>query len=189
MTKSRGIIKSWTREEVALLKRYYLKIPLNELAIKLGRTETQIRCKRKNLNLPSYRDPSRRRYRVTRTGCWEWTGARVPGGYGKLTIKGKSVSAHRKFYEDAKGAIPEGYYLDHLCKNRPCVRPDHLEVVTPTENVRRSIGVKLNMKKAQEIRENLEKLKVKELAEKYCVSVETIIWIRRGKSWINEERI
>lgn len=72
--------------------------------------------------------------------CWEWMGASrsgKPGGYGAFNAGGKMVSSHRFAYEDLVGPIPEGLIIDHLCKNKPCVNPDHLEPVTPGENIRR----------------------------------------------------
>ncbi len=60
--------------------------------------------------------------------------------------------AHRWFYEQAKGPIPDGLSIDHLCRVPPCVNPDHLEAVSHTENVRRGKAAKLTMKKANEIR-------------------------------------
>src|SRR5690349_15838312 len=65
--------------------------------------------------------------------CWEWQLAIGIGGYGvmRITVNGtsKSVFAHRHFYEKYKGKIPSGLELDHLCRNRRCVNPDHLEPV------------------------------------------------------------
>lgn len=74
--------------------------------------------------------------------CWEWTGARNAGGYGAFNVAwndGKSVirGAHRWAWEFFHGPIPEGLTLDHLCKNPPCVNPDHLEPVPNAVNVRR----------------------------------------------------
>ena len=71
------------------------------------------------------------------TGCWEWTGWNSGNGYGKLSFQGKIYMAHRYMFELYYGSIPDGYVLDHLCKNRCCCNPTHLELVTPKENVYR----------------------------------------------------
>lgn len=60
------------------------------------------------------------------------------GGYGLKWFKGKTRLAHRVAYEQAHGPIPDGYHVDHLCHERACIEPTHLEAVTPTENRRRS---------------------------------------------------
>lgn len=70
--------------------------------------------------------------------CLEWTGSRTQAGYGKFRVNDGQVSAHRWAYEYERGPIPDGLELDHLCRNRSCVRVDHLEAVTAAENVRRS---------------------------------------------------
>lgn len=72
------------------------------------------------------------------TGCIEYTGSRNEFGYGLIQIDGKCRSAHRKSYELARGPIPEGLHIDHLCRNPPCVNPAHLEPVTCKENIMRS---------------------------------------------------
>ena len=74
------------------------------------------------------------------TNCWNWTGALNTDGYGQIKIKQKYYQVHRLSYENSKGKIPVGLQIDHLCRNRKCVNPDHLEVVTIKENVMRSNG-------------------------------------------------
>lgn len=74
------------------------------------------------------------------TNCWEWTGYKINSGYGRLwdpKTKKKQL-AHRMAYESMIGPIPDGLQLDHLCRNRACINPAHLEPVTKWENTRRS---------------------------------------------------
>lgn len=83
---------------------------------------------------------------VDQTGdCWLWTGA-LNKGYGVFTSGYRIRSAHRWSYELHVGPIPDGLTLDHTCRVRRCVRPDHLEPVTQGENVRRGLIVALREK-------------------------------------------
>jgi len=70
-------------------------------------------------------------------GCWNWLGKLNSGGYGLLGWNRKVIRAHRYFYEYYKGKIPKGLQIDHLCRNRGCVNPNHLEAVTCQTNVLR----------------------------------------------------
>lgn len=71
------------------------------------------------------------------TPCIIWTGAVTSAGYGSLWRGKGTALAHRVVYEEARGPIPAGMTLDHLCRNRRCVNPDHLEPVTNRENILR----------------------------------------------------
>lgn len=71
------------------------------------------------------------------SGCWLWVGALNGGGYGNTQVRGASTRAHRLAWELAKGAIPPGLELDHKCRVRCCVNPDHLEPVPHRENILR----------------------------------------------------
>lgn len=71
--------------------------------------------------------------------CWMWRGARSELGYGRFRLPDRLVQAHRFSYEALVGPIPEGMTLDHICRNPPCVWPDHLEPVAIGENTRRGL--------------------------------------------------
>lgn len=75
------------------------------------------------------------------TGCWTWTAYTLPGGYGFFFADGRNVLAHRFAYSQFVGAIPPGLVIDHLCRNRACVNPEHLEPVSMRENLMRGNGV------------------------------------------------
>ena len=74
------------------------------------------------------------------SGCWLWVGHVNDNGYGLFHVNGRNVRAHRFAYEHYRGPIPEGLDLDHLCRVRCCVNPDHLEAVTRQVNLLRGIG-------------------------------------------------
>lgn len=71
------------------------------------------------------------------TGCWEWLGARDSRGYGNVKVGRRVRKAHRVIYELLRGPVPPGCECDHLCRVPWCVNPEHVEVVSHAENVRR----------------------------------------------------
>jgi hypothetical protein len=73
-------------------------------------------------------------------GCWEWLACKTRDGYGQFRFEGRSQRTHRLAYAWFIGSAPEGTELDHVCRNRRCLRPDHLEPVTHRENVLRGTG-------------------------------------------------
>ena len=79
--------------------------------------------------------------RLVAGGCWMWQGYVRRDGYGWFWLRGRNVVAHRAAYQLCVGDIPHGLQLDHLCRNRACVNPDHLEPVTAQVNTLRSTAL------------------------------------------------
>lgn len=98
------------------------------------------------LTIPQFleRQPTRHKplgEMIDTTGdCWEWTGAKSSTGYGQYRDDGVQIGAHRFVYEALVGPIPDGLQVDHLCKNKGCVNPDHLEIVSSSLNTLRGMG-------------------------------------------------
>lgn len=89
-------------------------------------------------SLPTLNERFTAKTAAVASGCIEWQGSLNWQGYGTFGIgERKIVKAHRYAYERAKGRIPSGMVIDHKCRNKKCVNPDHLEPVTPKENVLR----------------------------------------------------
>jgi hypothetical protein len=120
------------------------------------------------------------------TGCWNWNGLVYHSGYGRAPSNKGAMTAHRWAYEILGGVVPDGKQLDHLCRNRRCINPDHLEPVTAKENIRRSPRTKLTMDQAREIRSLHLKEPLRDTAARYGVSRSLINRIQLGLAW-NEE--
>lgn len=101
------------------------------------------RCQRAGKRVPAS-DRFFQKVRKDDSGCWEWTGSKLPAGYGRFSYGGDGNMglAHRWSWEFHRGPIPAGMAIDHLCRNTSCVNPDHLEVVTYRENNIRSLPYK-----------------------------------------------
>lgn len=76
--------------------------------------------------------------------CWLWTGSYTREGYGHVNVGGTTTTAHRAIYTALVGPLPRHLELDHLCRIRACVNPDHVEPVTHAENARRARYTYLN---------------------------------------------
>lgn len=72
--------------------------------------------------------------------CWPWLSSSTYG-YGRFWLVDKRVMAHRIAYELLVGEIPDGLVIDHLCRNRGCINPRHMEPVTVRENTLRGVGI------------------------------------------------
>jgi hypothetical protein len=117
------------------------------------------------------------------TPCWIWRGRNPDSGeYGKIRFPdGRAGQAHIASYEQFVGPVPNGLHLDHLCRVKRCINPQHLEPTTPGNNVRRGHQVKLNWELVRAIRSSDEPNGV--LAKRYGVHTESIRFVRIGRTW------
>ncbi len=116
-------------------------------------------------------------------GCWEWTSTKSGNGYGQFWFNKKMHNSHKISYEFFLGDIPTGLEIDHLCRNRICCNPSHLEAVTHKENTLRGIGItainfkKTHCKNGHEF--TPENIYVSKEGFRYCVICRSI-WGKRG---------
>jgi len=116
------------------------------------------------------------RYIIDKNGCWNFQGSISRTGYGMAKKKGiKATTAHRIAYIEKYGELDDNIQLDHLCRNRKCCNPDHLEPVTREVNVQRGNSTKLKTEEVLEIRKIGSSINQRKVAKIYNVS-QTLIW-------------
>ena len=131
-------------------------------------------------------------------GCWTWTAACSRAGYGHLWVRGKCLLAHRVSWALHNGPIPPGLHVLHHCDNPPCIRPTHLFLGTPIDNMR-DCAMKGRATKATGERNGRAKITEehvrevwtlsqrgylqREIAERYGISQVQVSSILTGKSW------
>lgn len=116
------------------------------------------------------------------SGCWLWTGAKARNGYGKV----RATTAHRHLYTRLKGAVRDGYDLDHLCRVRSCVNPNHLQETTRSENALRGAKTRLTRAQVAAIRSSTVE-NTSQLARDMGLPISTVDAVRRGDTWANDD--
>jgi hypothetical protein len=120
------------------------------------------------------------------TPCWVWQRAMYDSGYGAMAFQGRMHNAHRGVYLRFIGPIPDDLQLDHLCRVRACVNPDHMEPVTNAVNIQRGARAKLTPDDVRTIRSRVANGEMqKVLDEDYGVSSSTTSLIVARKTWAN----
>lgn len=139
--------RNWPSIEPLVVRAYCAGYTTTEIARSLGTIPSRVNTMLRRNYVVVRRKGPRLRPSMKRLlskilfgdGCWEWTACRDADGYGCVHWKGSCQLAHRVMYESFVGPIPEDLELDHLCRNRGCVRPDHLEPVTQLTNQQRGL--------------------------------------------------
>jgi HNH endonuclease len=120
------------------------------------------------------------------TPCWVWQKRIMASGHGQLKVDGRSMLAHRHYYEQEKGQIPEGAQIVPLCGVRACVNPEHQEAISKKERNRRSALAKLTKSQVENIRReatNTGYYEKQRIAERYGISCQHVYQILRHHNW------
>lgn len=196
-------MKKWTIEEVEILKDNYATLLREDLCQTLpDRTWVAIRLKAQTLKLCKYKGtgiPEERFWHYVDKKmdheCWNWTGARLKGGYGQIGINNKIIQVHRFSWELHFGEIPKNLCVLHKCNNPSCVNPNHLYLGTNKDNSeymvecnRQAKGEnngrsKLTESQVKEIRNLKGQLSIRKIAKIFNVDNTTISEIHRNQIW------
>jgi len=123
-----------------------------------------------------------------KTPCWIWQRSIRPNGYAQMPHAGTITYAHIVFYERKFGQVYEGKMLDHLCRVRKCVNPDHLEPVTNQVNSQRGAKTKLNPEIVIEMRKlRASGLSCMKISRQMKIPCSTVFYVSSGYTWSNVE--
>jgi len=118
------------------------------------------------------------------TGCWNWNLHCGQNGYGVIWFEGKNRYVHRVSNQLYVGPIPDGMTIDHLCRNKQCANPDHMEAVTVAVNCQRRSGTKLSPESVRKIRALIgDGVHQRDIASIFGISQPSVSLIKRGINW------
>lgn len=122
-------------------------------------------------------------YVIEPNGCWRWTKGRTTTGYGHFHFRGRYYQAHRLVYGLLRGPVLTTV-MDHLCRNRWCVNPLHLEPVSHAENTRRGDGTRLDPQRVRQIHSlHRQGLSTRAIGRRMKVDHSTVSRIVNGHIW------